>query len=90
VCVTAAPAHTDAVEMPPNFQYSEKYFDDVFEYRHVVLPQDVARMLPKGKLLSEMEWRTMGVQQSRGWVHYAIHRPEPHIMLFRRPLGTVQ
>lgn len=58
--------------------------------RHVVLPQDVARMLPKGKLLSEMEWRTMGVQQSRGWVHYAIHRPEPHIMLFRRPLGTVQ
>lgn len=25
----------------------------------------------------------MGVQQSRGWVHYAIHRPEPHIMLFR-------
>ena len=30
----------------------------------------------------------MGVQQSRGWVHYAIHRPEPHILLFRRPLGT--
>ncbi|WRX32304.1 Cyclin-dependent kinase, partial [Theobroma cacao] len=28
------------------------------------------------------EWR-VGVQQSRGWVHYAIHRPEPHIMLFR-------
>ncbi len=27
------------------------------------------------------------MQQSRGWVHYAIHRPEPHIMLFRRPLG---
>jgi len=21
-------------------------------------------------------------------VHYAIHRPEPHILLFRRPLGT--
>ena len=29
------------------------------------------------------EWRQLGVQQSRGWVHYAIHRPEPHIMLFR-------
>ena len=27
-------------------------------------------------------------EQSRGWVHYAIHRPEPHILLFRRPLGT--
>lgn len=29
------------------------------------------------------EWRGLGVQQSRGWEHYAIHRPEPHIMLFR-------
>ena len=28
------------------------------------------------------------MQQSRGWVHYAIHRPEPHILLFRRPQGT--
>nr|DAD31367.1 TPA_asm: hypothetical protein HUJ06_010218 [Nelumbo nucifera] len=27
------------------------------------------------------EWRAFGVQQSRGWVHYAIHRPEPRIML---------
>jgi len=33
----------------------------------------------------------IGVQQSRrGWVHYAIHRPEPHIMLFRRPLNYQQ
>ena len=23
-----------------------------------------------------------------GWVHYEIHKPEPHILLFRRPLGT--
>ena len=28
------------------------------------------------------------IQQSRGWVHYATHRPEPHILLFRRALGT--
>jgi hypothetical protein len=34
------------------------------------------------------EWRRLGVQQSRGWEHYAFHRPEPHILLFRRPLGT--
>ncbi|KAK9843925.1 hypothetical protein WJX84_002885 [Apatococcus fuscideae] len=66
-------------------QYSEKYFDDVYEYRHVVLPDDIAKVLPKDRLLSEIEWRTLGVQQSRGWMHYAIHRPEPHIMLFRRP-----
>jgi hypothetical protein len=33
--------------------------------------------------LAQAEWRGLGVQQSRGWVHYAIHRPEPHIMLYR-------
>ena len=66
---------------------SERYYDDVYEYRHVVLPQDISKRLPKAKLLSEPEWRGLGVQQSRGWVHYAIHRPEPHIMLFRRPKG---
>ncbi|KAE9445865.1 hypothetical protein C3L33_22248, partial [Rhododendron williamsianum] len=93
-------------------QYSEKYFDDTFEYRHVVLPPEVAKLLPKNRLLSEYgkvkthtlgnlmvslfdfvnqnEWRAIGVQQSRGWVHYAIHRPEPHIMLFRRPLNYQQ
>ncbi|KAJ6904525.1 hypothetical protein NC652_022520 [Populus alba x Populus x berolinensis] len=71
-------------------QYSEKYFDDTFEYRHVVLPPEVAKLLPKNRLLSESEWRAIGVQQSRGWVHYAIHRPEPHIMLFRRPLNFQQ
>ncbi|KAG7010670.1 Cyclin-dependent kinases regulatory subunit 2 [Cucurbita argyrosperma subsp. argyrosperma] len=71
-------------------QYSEKYFDDIHEYRHVVLPPDVAKLLPKNRLLSENEWRALGVQQSRGWVHYAIHRPEPHIMLFRRPLNYQQ
>jgi cyclin-dependent kinase regulatory subunit CKS1 len=37
---------------------------------------------------SEGEWRGIGVQQSRGWQHYCIHRPEAHILLFRRPLGT--
>ena len=51
----------------------------------MVLPSDIAGLLPKQRLLSEAEWRGLGVQQSRGWVHYAIHRPEPHIMLFRRP-----
>lgn len=30
----------------------------------------------------------MGVQQSRGWTHYELHRPEPHILLFRRAKGT--
>ena len=32
-----------------------------------MLPQDIAKRLPKDKLLSEPEWRALGVQQSRGW-----------------------
>ena len=74
--------------MASRIEYSEKYTDDSFEYRHVILPKETAKNLPKGRLLSETEWRGIGVQQSRGWQHYAIHRPEPHILLFRRPLGT--
>lgn len=35
--------------------------------------------------MTETEWRSIGVQQSRGWIHYMIHKPEPHILLFRRP-----
>lgn len=57
-------------------------------YSHVILPKELAKTLPKSRLLTETEWRQIGVQQSRGWTHYAIHRPEPHILLFRRPLGT--
>mmetsp|Transcript_4268 Transcript_4268/g.6370 ORF Transcript_4268/g.6370 Transcript_4268/m.6370 type:complete len:96 (-) Transcript_4268:242-529(-) len=74
--------------MPRDIEYSEKYCDMKFEYRHVTLPKEMTKQLPKGELLSEREWRALGVQQSRGWVHYEIHRPEPHILLFRRPLGT--
>lgn len=91
-------------------EYSEKYADDMNEYRyvvlgvsnsfrhcasfpssetqpcnpslscvmifysHVILPKELAKTLPKSRLLSESEWRGIGVQQSRGWQHYAIHR----------------
>ena len=44
--------------------------------------------MPRNRLLLEAEWRGLGVQQSRGWVHYEVHRPEPFILLFRRPIGT--
>uniref|UniRef100_A0A6P7G9E2 Cyclin-dependent kinases regulatory subunit n=1 Tax=Diabrotica virgifera virgifera TaxID=50390 RepID=A0A6P7G9E2_DIAVI len=55
--------------------YSDKYYDDVFEYRHVVLPKEMVSVVPKTHLMSEDEWRGIGVQQSKGWVHYMIHLP---------------
>ena len=44
-------------------------------YRHVILPRDVAALVPKERLMAESEWRKLGVQQSRGWVHYMTHKP---------------
>ncbi|NXW11166.1 CKS2 protein, partial [Fregetta grallaria] len=66
--------------------YSDKYFDEQYEYRHVMLPRELSKLVPKSHLMSEEEWRRLGIQQSLGWVHYMIHEPEPHILLFRRPL----
>lgn len=52
--------------------------------RHVILPPDLAKHVPKAHLMTETEWRNLGVQQSPGWVHYMVHAPEPHVILFRR------
>lgn len=73
---------------PKEIEYSEKYYDEYYEYRHVILPKEIFKKLPAKKLLSESEWRSIGLTQSQGWIHYTIHKPEPHILLFRRPLGT--
>lgn len=70
-------------------QYSEKYFDDKFEYRHVILPPEIAKSVPRPHLMTETEWRNLGVQQSPNWVHYMLHVPEPHVLLFRRPRAVL-
>ena len=71
-----------------DIEYSSKYNDDVYEYKHVILPKTIANKLPHPlRLLSESEWRALGVSQSVGWIHYLLHPPEPHILLFRRPLS---
>ncbi|CAH2242298.1 cyclin-dependent kinases regulatory subunit [Pararge aegeria] len=70
--------------MTREIYYSEKYSDEDHEYRHVVLPKEMVKLVPKNHLMSEQEWRSIGVQQSQGWVHYMTHTPEPHILLFKR------
>ncbi|CAH1972504.1 unnamed protein product [Acanthoscelides obtectus] len=75
-------------ELQKHIYYSDKYYDDEYEYRHVVLPKEMTKLVPKTHLMSEAEWRGLGVQQSKGWVHYMIHEPEPHILLFKRPITT--
>lgn len=43
--------------------------------RHVMLPKDIAKLVPRNRLMAETEWRRLGVQQSQGWVHYMCHTP---------------
>uniref|UniRef100_A0A8C1H2U6 Cyclin-dependent kinases regulatory subunit n=2 Tax=Cyprinus carpio TaxID=7962 RepID=A0A8C1H2U6_CYPCA len=63
------------------------YFSrSVVRTAHVMLPKQLSKLVPSSHLMSEEEWRGLGVQQSQGWIHYMIHKPEPHILLFRRPL----
>ncbi|TFK30069.1 cyclin-dependent kinase regulatory subunit [Coprinopsis marcescibilis] len=79
--------------------YSDRYSDDEFEYRHVILPKQLLKMVPKEyfnqddtgtlRLLAEHEWRGIGITQSLGWEHYEVHAPEPHVLLFRRAKNYV-
>ena len=34
--------------------------------------------------MAESEWRSLGVQQSEGWVHYMSHAPEKWVLCFRK------
>ena len=45
---------------PDEIEYSEKYYDDYYEFRHVLLPRAVYKKMPRGRLLTEMEWRNLG------------------------------
>ncbi|GJJ77330.1 cyclin-dependent kinase regulatory subunit CKS1 [Entomortierella parvispora] len=73
----------DIAKNQEHITYSARYYDDLFEYRHVSLPKVIARYVPN-ELMTEEEWRSLGVKQSQGWEHYMIHAPEPHVLLFKR------
>lgn len=40
--------------------YSETYKDDMYEYRHVILPPEQTQLVPRTHLLTETEWRNLG------------------------------
>jgi len=82
------------LDLLDKIHYSNRYNDDFYEYRHVILPKQLLKFIPKEyftrdgclRLLEEKEWRQIGITQSLGWEHYEIHTPEPHVLLFRREL----
>jgi cyclin-dependent kinase regulatory subunit CKS1 len=59
-------------EFIENIHYSGRYSDKEFEYRHVQLPKNMVKAIPKEyfdggrgtlKLLWEEEWRALGITQ---------------------------
>eukprot|EP00672_Neobodo_designis_P020351 CAMPEP_0174840950 /NCGR_PEP_ID=MMETSP1114-20130205/9003_1 /TAXON_ID=312471 /ORGANISM="Neobodo designis, Strain CCAP 1951/1" /LENGTH=192 /DNA_ID=CAMNT_0016075119 /DNA_START=241 /DNA_END=819 /DNA_ORIENTATION=+ len=68
--------------------YSDRYEDDAFEYRHVILPKAMLNCgVPVTRYLTEEEWHSIGVTQSPGWVQFLTHTAEPNVLIFRRPLS---
>jgi hypothetical protein len=82
-----------------SIHYSDRYTDDEYEYRHVILPKPLFKMIPKSyfntddpgvlRLLSEAEWRGIGITQSLGWEHYEVHGILPLLKPFFIILLTV-
>lgn len=59
--------------------------DSSHMYRHVIIPFSIKRRLPKDqRLMSDSEWRMLGIQQSLGWYHYGYYPREPNILLFKK------
>ncbi|KAI5188751.1 cyclin-dependent kinase regulatory subunit CKS1 [Nematocida minor] len=78
----------EIVRLAEKIYYSETYEDlNKNIYRHVILPKELSRMVPRDRLLEEHEWRGLGITQSKGWRHYMLHRPEPHVLLFKKSAG---
>ncbi|KAK7234286.1 cyclin-dependent protein serine/threonine kinase activator [Aureococcus anophagefferens] len=68
-------------------EYSEKYNDENYEYRHVIMPGGARWSLPRSALMSEQEWRNAGIQMSRGWQHFDPPPGAPHLLVpTRAPL----
>jgi len=81
--------HLDLIEQfKEDIDYSEKYYDEVYEYRWVTVPRGMLPVFPLNRVMAEKEWRERGIVMSRGWVHYDIHSPEANVLLFRRPRNT--
>ncbi|NXQ10192.1 CKS2 protein, partial [Peucedramus taeniatus] len=37
--------------------FSNKYFQEQYEYQHVMLPRELSKQVPKTHLMSEEKWR---------------------------------
>lgn len=69
---------------PEKIVHSKKYYDNAYEYKHVLLPKEVFKTMEKNKILTEEEVLSMGIVNSKGWEHYTVFKNEPYVLLFRK------
>jgi len=86
----AAAMEEQQQSMSNAIRYSDVYQDSKYEYRHIVVPLEMVKLLDSicggsRRLLEQREW-SLVLKQDSSWEHYAMHRPEPHVLLFRRPI----
>lgn len=68
--------------MSQQLTYSNKYYDDRFEYRVIMTNNKI----DNDHLLTEKEVSDLGIAQSPGWVHVYTH--SGHLLLFKRRRGN--
>lgn len=59
-------------------------------HSHVILPKPFLKRIPKHyfdpeepgvlRILSDSEWRGIGITQSLGWEHYEVHGTSPYTL----------
>jgi cyclin-dependent kinase regulatory subunit CKS1 len=94
--VIPLPSQTTPIDIPQevltrcreDFWYGNIGADNVFEYRSVEVPFEIAICLPN-RNLTDNECRSIGITQSRGWVNFFRQNAERNILLFRRPRTDV-
>lgn len=68
---------------PSEIRYADKFITGEYEYTHVILPK---HFLPKltGQLLTDKDWKLLGINICSSWENYMVYAPEKHVILFRR------
>jgi len=54
-----------------------------------MLPKEIVKLVPKNHLMTEEEWRGIGVQQSQGWQHYMHHGPGLYAFTCYQPVTAL-
>ena len=70
---------------PNEIKYTEKYRTGDYEYTHVILPKTFLSKLT-GKVMTDKDWKNLGINISSSWENYMVYAPEPHVILFRRKI----